>query len=370
MNRLRHRNSYRPQTWGRESMKRKREFGAKGGLSVVFLLLFFAVGSVMAEVTDRQPENATGTSDMNEKVAILDIAAKLNIFRLSAGFDVDRALEVWASTAFRQKWEQEVAVGFKDPSTQNQLRDFFSSAVEMIGRYQDGKAVVLFYNPWADGLLLIAVSPGSERPVLEDFQFIAGESWRKETPQSAEDFLALYTAKEPLLTHLARKYAAVEERFNQDYPAIAPFAFLPPSVAADAGPNGDEIKPLVIRLAYRQHMFSVLLSKQNAEAVGVVRDLRVLFAAPYFNELAAYLAPSQNVEMLQSVSQMPSALLANMSPNYFAKAADGKSSLVGLVNAESPRWFLAVRIAPGIVAEKPDVTLEAFDLGVSSKIVQ
>jgi hypothetical protein len=219
-------------------------------------------------------------------------------------------------------------------------------------------------------LLLISVEPGKEKPVLADFQFIAGESWRKESPQTTEAFLSLYTAKEPLLILLTRKYAAVEQRFNKEYPVQAPFEFLPPSVKADASRNGDELKPMVMRLAYRQHMFSVLLSKDNTEAVGVIRDLRKMFVAPNVNELKTYLSPTQNAAMLQSVSQLPAVMLKNISPNYFAKAADGKSCLVGLVNADTPRWLIAVRIAQGAVAGKPEVTLEAFDLGLSLKILQ
>jgi hypothetical protein len=360
--------------------------GVLGWVAGVALILIVAGGAAQAAekpkemqkvpgVTgiDKKTASQMGTNDMNEvaaKAEIFNLAAQMNVFRLSAGFDTDRAIQVWASPAFRTKWEQEVAVGFKDAATKNQLPDFFSSAVVMIGRCQDGKAVTLFYNPWADGLLLISVAPGREKPVLVDFQFITGESWRKESPQTAEAFLSLYTAKEPLLKLLARKYAAVEQRFNKEYPVQAPFEFLPPSVKADASRNGDELKPMVMRLAYRQHMFSVLFSKDNTAAVGVVRDLRKLFAAPNVNELTAYLSPTQNAAMLQSVSQLPAAMLKNMSPNYFAKAADGKSCLVGLVNADTPRWFMAVRIIPGASGVKPEVTLEVFDLGLSADVLR
>ena len=324
-----------------------------------------------AEPKKDEGREQTGTTNMNvnDKAVVLNLAAKMNVFRLSAGFDVDRALEVWATPGFNDQWAKEVAVGFKDPGTKNQLRDFFSSAVVMIGRYQEGRAVVLFYNPWADALLLLSVQPGKGHPVLAAFQFMAGESWRKEAPRSMGEVLAMYTGKEPLLKVMAPKYAAVENRFNEEYPIQGAFEFLPPAVKADAGANAEELPPIVIRLSYRQRMFGVLLSKGNKDVLKVVHDLRKIFAAPTFEALSSYLSPKQNTDMLQSVSQLPTAMLKNMSPNYFARAADGKSCLVGMVNADTPRWFMAVRIESSQGAPKPGVTLEAFDLGVSSKLM-
>ena len=333
------------------------------------LLIVVCVLSVMSN--NGWAESQVGTTNMNEdaKAAIFNLAAQMNVFRLSAGFDVDRAIQVWATKTFSERWNQEVAVGFKESGAKNQLRDFFSSAVVMIGRCQEGKAVVLFYNPWADGLLLLAVEPGKERPSIVDFQFMAGESWRKESPKIAGDFLSLYTAKEPLLVALARRYAAVEQRFNAEYPVKESFGFLPPAVKADAGKNAEELPPIVIRLAYRQRMFAVLMSKDNQDTIKVIHDLRKIFAAANTQGLIDFLSPKQNAEMLQNVSLLPAMMVKNMSPNYFTKAADGNSSLIGLVNADMPRWFLTVRISKGETA-KPDVTLEVFDLELSSTILQ
>lgn len=148
---------------------------------VLLILTSMLCGSSLAQLAPLPATSAsiqTNSSSHDAQMnSMLTLAAQLNVFRLSAGFKVSRAIEVWAGPKFQAKWQLEVQPLFAGKGDQQQLHDFFSSAVVLLGRTGDaGRGVAGFYNPWQDGLLLIAVGPGTEHPVLEDFCFIAGET--------------------------------------------------------------------------------------------------------------------------------------------------------------------------------------------------
>jgi hypothetical protein len=296
-------------------------------------------------------------------------AAQLNIFRLSAGFDVNRAMEVWADKNFQAKWQKEIALLFPGKADRQQLHDFFSSAVVLMGRAEAGRAVVTYYNPWLDGLLLIAVESGKEHPVLTDFCFISGESWRGEKPQTGEDLLALYMLKEPLTITLARKYSQTVAKFNRLYPPTGAFVFLPDEVKQCVGPAGQDLAPIKGRMLYRAKMFQLLFAKENHTAVVVTKDLRHLLAEGDVKKLLAYLAPKQNLDMLQTICMMPAALRRNLAPNYFVNNRSAGGSIMALVNSEMPRWFFAVQVLNRGSGAKPEVTIETMDLESSSIIM-
>ena len=301
---------------------------------------------------------------------MMTLAAKLNVLRLSAGFNANRAIEVWGSEKFQAKWQKEVTPLFPATGDQQQLHDFFSSAVVLLGRTGDsGRGVVGFYNPWMDGLLLIAVAPGTETPVLEDFCFIAGETWRGETVKTGEDILSLYILKEPLTIALARKYAATVDKFNRLYPLDAPFAVLPDEAKQGIGPTGEELAPIKGRMLYRAKMFRALFEKNNHEVVRAAKELRTLLPEGNESKLRAYLSPAQNGAMLHTICQIPPPLRRNLSPNYFVKNPTTGGSIMALVNSEMPRWVFAVQVLGGGTNAAPSVTIEAMDLEASGKIL-
>jgi hypothetical protein len=313
-----------------------------------------------------QQQNEVADSRM--KTAIM-LALQMNVFRLSAGFDVDRTIQVWANKEFQAKWQKEVLPLFTEKADRPQLHDFFSSSVVFLGRAGLGRGVVAFYNPWIDGLLLIAAEPGKEHPVLTDFRFVAGETWRGEKPRTGEDLLKLYMLKEPLTIALARNYSTVVGKFNQFYPPDGAFEFLPGEVAKGIGRTGEELAPIKGRMLYRAKMFRMLFAKENMSAVKVAKELRHLLPEGDVKKLAAYLSPRQNGTMLQTICSMPALLRRNLAPNYFVHNKTAGGYLLALVNSEMPRWIFSVQILDKGPDAKPEITIEAMDLESSSRIV-
>ena len=307
-------------------------------------------------------------ADSRMKPAFL-LASEMNTFRLSAGAMTARAIEVWASPEFQAKWAKEVMPLFPEPADRQQLHDFFSSAVVLLGRTADGSGVAGFYNPWQDGLLLIAAAPGKEHPTLTNFCFIAGETWRGEKVATAEDILALYALKEPLTIALARRYSATVEKFNRLYPVQAPFVFLPDELKPQIGPTGEELAPIKGRMLYRAKMFRTLFEKENRGAVQVAKNLRTLLPAGNEASLRAYLSPQQNATMLETICKIPGLLRRNLAPNYFVHNPAAGGSIMALVNSEMPLWVFAVQILDPAGTAKPAVSIEAMDLEASRKIL-
>lgn len=311
-------------------------------------------------------KSAVGNARM--KPAFL-LAAEMNTFRLSAGAMTDRALQVWASPEFQAKWSKEVLPLFPEPGSKQQLHDFFSSAVVLLGRATNGSGVAGFYNPWQDGLLLLAAIPGKDHPLLTDYCFIAGETWRGEKVSTGEDLLALYALKEPLTIALARRYAATIEKFSRLYPVEAPFDFLPDELKQQIGPTREELAPIKARMVYRAQMFRRLFEKENQDVVQVAKEMRALLAAGNEASLRAYASPKQNAEMLETICRMPALLRRKLAPNYFVRNSSAAGSILGLVNSEMPRWVFTVQILDQGAEVKPTVSIEAIDLEASKKIV-
>jgi hypothetical protein len=335
------------------------------------LMLPMAALAQPASVPGNAPGTPAPTAKPDPKMqAKFNLAAQLNVFRLSAGFNTARAIEVWGSFNFQTKWQKEVMPLFPATNDVQQLHDFFSSAVVLLGRTDNiGQGVAGFYNPWLDGLLLIKVGPGAEHPVLEDFCFIAGETWRGETVKTGDDILALYQIKEPLTITLARKYAPTVDKFNRLYPVDAPCELLPEAARPGLGGTREELAPIKGRMLYRAKMFRALFEKDNLPVVRAAKELRALLPEGDESKLMVYLSPDQNGEMLHTICQMPPLLRRNLAPNYFVKNPATRSSIMALVNSEMPRWVFAAQVIHGDDGNAPAVTMEAMDLETSAKIL-
>ncbi|MEI8039857.1 MAG: hypothetical protein WCL11_00525 [Verrucomicrobiota bacterium] len=301
--------------------------------------------------------------------SMLTQAAQMDVFRLSAGFNASRAIEVWASTKFHAKWKQEVLPFFAGSGDQQQLHDFFSSAVVLLGRASSERSVACFYNPWLDGLLLLSVGPGKGRALLEDFCLVSGESWRGESVTTGEDVLALYALKQPLTVTLAHKYAKTIDTFNRLYPPDGPFEFLPDVVKNKVTRTSKEIEPIKGRMLYRANMFKTLFEKRSSSDINIARDLRQMLKDGNEVMLAAYLSPKQDRQMLHTLCQIPPLMRDNLAPNYYVRNPLAGGAIMAMLNSKTPRWLFVIQILGQGHDQKPSVSIEAMDLEASGGIV-
>jgi hypothetical protein len=296
------------------------------------------------------------------------LGAAANLFRLRAGANLDTALREWATADFRTRWDREVGAHFATAEA-IQWHDFFSSAIVLLGAVGPDGGIVGFYNPWIDGLLLAHLAGEGERPRLQDFLLVAGESWRGEPPPEGEASLGLYRdEKVPLAVGLARRYAPTVEAFTRHYPPGAPTVLRTDAVRPLVGATGEELAAIKARMLVRMVMFGRLTAAEGQPVLatlgGVLKALRAAERAPL---VALLSTQAQDPAALENVLALPAAVRALLAPNYVARA-DGVA-LVGLVNPSEPRWVAVLRIAPGGAAGQESLTIETFDLELSRRIL-
>lgn len=297
-----------------------------------------------------------------EAAAGMKMGATLNVFRLSAASHADHAIKEWGSPAFAAKWDKVVSPLFSE-AEEIELHDFFSSAVVWLGPVEGDRAVGAFYSPWSDGLMVVTVKEAGTNSVLEDFQFICGESWRGVADPSAEEVLALYQLKEPLTMAAARLYAPSVERFKRFYPASGKVELVPQDVKALLQPIEGELMMIKTRMMARMKMYQNYYSAGSRPAVLATAMVMKAVKEGDRAKLKSSLAADQAPEMVDTICALPAYVRKGLGPNYFSKASDGM--ILGLVNPTAPRWLIAAQVKPG-----GGVVIELFDLELSERILR
>jgi hypothetical protein len=306
--------------------------------------------------------SATLDDKAKEAAAGMKMGATLNVFRLAAASNADNAVRKWGSAEFTAKWDKVVTPLF-NADEKMELHDFFSSAVVWVGPVEGNRAVGAFYNPWSDGLMIVTLKEAGEKSVLEDFQFICGESWRGVADPSAEEVLALYKLKEPLTMAVARLYAPSVERFKRFYPANGKVELMPPDVKALVQPIEGELVMIKTRMMARMKMYQTYFSGENRPTVLAAAQVMKAVKEGDRAKLQSSLTADQDPEMVATVCSLPAHIRTGLGPNYFGKGNDG--SILGLVNPAAPRWLIAARVKPG-----GGVVMELFDLELSERLLR
>ena len=313
--------------------------------------LVFAAGQGGRALDDKAKEAAVG----------MKMGATVNVFRLGAASNADAAVGKWGSPEFVAKWGKLVASNFT-ADEKIELQDFFSSAVVWVGPVEGTRAVVGLYSPWSDGLMLVTLKEAGANSVLEDFQFICGESWRGVADPSADEVLALYQLKEPLTLAAARLYAPSVELFKRHYPATGKVELVPPAVKALIQPMESELLMIKVRMMVRMKMYQTYFAAENRPAVVAASHLMKTIKEGDRAKMKASLGAEQSADMIDSICRLPAVVRNGFAPNYFGKGADGM--ILGLVNPAAPRWLVAAQVKPG-----GSVMVELMDLEVSGRIL-
>ena len=297
---------------------------------------------------------------------LLKHATIINGFRMEAAVDVDKAAQTWGDPGFREKWAKEVETLFVTQPEKRLFRDFFSSAVVLPGKLDvSSQTDAALYNPWVDCVMLLRVGAVSGKPLLTDFCFIAGETWRDEKVATAEDLLILYRSSTPLAFDLAKRFRATMEPLRKGILNQTGQTLLPSQLKTRTATAAEELRPPMVRMLYRQKMFEEFLSPKNQQVVAAAQKIMELVQKGDRVELGNYLSSAQDRKTLDAICNLPVELRSRLCPNYFSGAP--KNSLVAFVNPAYPEWVYAVNIVAGENA-KPSITAELCPLQASDRI--
>lgn len=297
----------------------------------------------------------------------MTMTALANTFRLSASADVDAAVAQWGSPAFKQKWKKEVEPFF-GKAENIELHDFFSSAVIWIGRATGKKAVIGFYNPWMDGLLLVVLDASAKAPAFTDFRVISGETWGGRSDAPPERALALYAGGEILTVALAQLYSEADLLFRKRYPIKGETVLLPEEVAKIVGTTGEELTPIKARMLFRMQMYRDYLHEKNRKFLMATGGLMKGLKAGDKAKLMAGLSGQQSKIMVDAAAALPAYIRKGLAPNFFGTGKGG--AIVALVNPTAPRWVVVATVLGKNSERETDVAFEMFDLNTSTEILK
>ena len=303
--------------------------------------------------------------DEKKAKALSYFSFRLNTFRIKAASNPSGAIAKWADYDFIGKWSNEV-IQYLNPANL-MLQDFFATSIMFLGYLKENSVICAFYNPWIDGIMLVSVKRQSDEDILlDDFAFVAGETWRDETVTTGEDILKFYSTKDPLIVALAKRYAKVFSCFNKNYPLAGEGGMVTLALKEKLSSNQEELRPIVGRMIYRMTMFKAFMTDDNKYIIDGMKRFAELIKEGDKNNLKRFLSLEQDQEMLKSLCLLPAEFRTSFGPVYFGSGKN--SSIVGLVNPSTPRWVIVAKIKKGDGVVR-NIKFELFDLNLSKELL-
>ena len=308
--------------------RRRGLAAAPGWIAALFLL------SMVCGAQEMTPDK----TEQELAKRVLTAAARANVWRLSMAEDVDRTMERSTGLEVLARWQRDVIAGYFEPDDRNELRDFFSGAVTLIGPVSAAEALAGFYNPWSDAVFLCVMADADNKPRITDFAFISGEAWRGETIASRDDMFGWFNSTDPLLLAVSKAYSRTVELFNQRYPNTGAVVLLTDDVKSSMGTQGEELAPIKVRTLSRMAMIRDMFSEENRPALTVIRNVLWLIAHKDVPSTSDYLADDQDAGMVQAIYDLPDFMRKSLAPIFYL-AKDGRG-VAALVSARMPRWCI------------------------------
>lgn len=327
-----------------------------------FLLLNF--GFLRAD--ERRMEDNTTSSASSELPAGVRSALRANSFRINASSDVMSAVKRWGDEEFQTKWSREITPVF-GPDQMIMLHDFFSSAVIWVGGSKDAPSVVAFYNPWADGVLLVKMDARDETFTLTDFAFMSGEGFRGDDLEDPKKSLSLYQLTEPLMVAVSGLYAATDTVFKEVFPPGGGERWIPGDLQKQLAPPSEELSLIRMRMLARMRMYRDYFAPDNRPWVNRMGAFLDVVKSEDPAKLLEALSGDQDREAVENLYALPPELRMNLAPNLFLTSNRGV--VAALVNPAMPRWILVLSFGENDPATK-DVRLEFLDLELSETLLK
>lgn len=336
----------------------RRRLPALGGWTVTLFVL-----SMLCGAQEMTPDKI----EQEFVKRVLTAGARANLWRLSMAEDVDRTMERSTDPDILNRWKKEVLAGYFEADDRNELRDFFSGAVTLVGPVSTGKVLAGFYNPWPDAVFLCIMADADNKPKVTDFAFISGETWRSETIQSPDDMFGWFKKTDPVLLAVSKVYSRTIEVFNERYPHTGALVLVTDDLKDRMGPQGEELAPIKVRTLSRMAMIRDMFSEENRPALTVMRNVLWLIAHKDVEAASDYLADDQDPGMVQAVYDLPDFLRESLAPIFYLEK-DGRG-VAALVSARMPRWCIQLDFDIG-EGEITDPRVFVHDLELSKQYIE
>lgn len=250
--------------------------------------------------------------------------------------------------------------------SEEQMRDFFIGALIYHGGFSDKKAVIGFYNPWWDTLLLTEyIMTESDIPKIEKFYFLAGETFRNEKISEIPDYSGVVSLDEtPLAINVTRLQQKTLAVFNESYSSLDDNR-IEEKYSLTGEKLKENLKAIQIRSALRLKQVSDLIKnkKHYNEAwllaqmmrTGAKRDFKQIFTV------------DANQEIIRHFLELDPKLRSGFVPyGYITRTEQGKERMYVFVNSEVPRLYATASLGGGW----RKTIFEWYDFGLGDRLLK
>lgn len=274
---------------------------------------------------------------------------------------------------FRQTWKPRLAQYFSE-GDEWQLAHFFAYAVISIGRVEETRAVVGFYNIWVDGMLLTAWQKEGKQWKVDEFMFLSGETFRGAPAPNLEEVTTYIVPKwlqgeGMLLRLIGTVYAETIDAFEAFAPANAPFVFPIGPVPKEKQATLKEIAyvkaRMTTRLAYPQEKFAGTPAEDIINTS--VKTVREVVASGNAALIRSLIVPTQGENMAPVIASLPRNLREGFGTNWWVSKGNTVSVILG--NYVSPKFFIQIELD----ISKPESALRnmaIYDLEAARRVHQ
>ena len=281
------------------------------------------------------------------KAFALKVTKTANLFRLRAAIVTSLAFNRFGSKSCIKHWHKDIQPLFD--TQELDLREFFGNAVILLGCLDRDKAVVGFYNPWIDGIVVSEWYSSDTGIKMDRFFFSSGESIRQEEIEYPKGVIPLWQRSDLTIARaFVLPYLNTTDRFEQEYLLTGQSHFLPGHLERIArGENQKkEIQLLKKRLRLRMLMFQEFIQAEEHSKTYLLKqkaiDVKKLIQQDKRAELEAMITGKQSEMMLDALFNEGAVLNADLGYNCILLKEN--HGAVILVNPRAPQWFIALYI--------------------------
>jgi len=202
---------------------------------ILCCLMMSAVFVSAQEVTVSGKESTgKGAGQVEMSMTQKEVVAKLMLtahqFRLRAVSSPDVAIKAGASSECYSDWADDIKPLFVE--SEKQWGDFFSYALNFVGRVESNRAVVAFYNPWVDTVLMSEWNLVDGNYKMRRMAVCCGETWRGEPFGASVSAVPKWEQRgAPVARAVGETFSEFSRTFDTNYPATGKFVFIAPGFA-------------------------------------------------------------------------------------------------------------------------------------------
>jgi hypothetical protein len=335
-------------------------------LIAVLLVFCFCGYKIYGIEHIRQYNNIPSQGSPHKVLARVETVS--DAFRQSAALDVTEDLRDYASLSCREKWNKTYNPLFEGDEWQ--LRHFFGLSLIIPGTTdsKNNHAVVAYYNPWLDVVLLCNWQVRVYDEKLTDFIFITGEALRSEELSKTPAYPGwLIHGKGSIEKAIADKCTMTIKSFQDKFPLLIKGKRSSSFIEFDKdmeGSENNEFDIIKARMLFREAYKGETIKADIAPIIErELNNVKLLIVAGKLDDLLNALSKDQNRYVAETVVLLPAQIRESLFPHWYVRGKE--QILIFLSSPLAPRFFVSVKL--DLDAKQHLQTVYIYDFNFASQ---